>query len=143
MQLKKSFDVDCSRDLAATVLADDATITDLFSDQDTEITHREGNRRTAVSRYRALGREGEATFHFTFLDDGNIAFAKVCDGNVWKKLDGRVELRESSGGCRVTIDMDGRTKAFVPEITIRGPMKDQIDQMARALRDRIQTAARS
>ena len=137
MQLRKSFDVSCTPDQAAQVLAEDETITDLFADSDTRITRRDGNRRTAVSRYRALGREGEATFEFSFEDDGSVAFAKVCDGNVWRKLDGRVELAATGGGTRVTIDMDGRTKAFVPEITIRGPMRDQIDQMARALRERI------
>ncbi len=138
MQLRKSFDLSCPPDEAARVLAEDETITGLFADSETRITHREGNRRTTVSRYRALGREGEATFEFTFEDDGSIAFAKVCDGNVWRKLDGRVELSATGGGTRVTIDMDGRTKAFVPEITIRGPMRDQIDQMAHALRERIQ-----
>jgi hypothetical protein len=30
--------------------------------------------------------------------------------------------------------MTGRTKAFVPEFTIRGPMQDQIERMAAALR---------
>ena len=39
--------------------------------------------------------------------------------------------------------MDGATKALVPELTIRGPMKDQIQQMAAALRERIESAGRA
>jgi hypothetical protein len=38
----------------------------------------------------------------------------------------------------VRIEMDGRTKALVPEFTIKGAMRDQIDQMARALRERLE-----
>jgi hypothetical protein len=34
--------------------------------------------------------------------------------------------------------MDGRTKTFVPEFTIKGAMQDQLDQMARALRERLE-----
>jgi hypothetical protein len=35
--------------------------------------------------------------------------------------------------------MEGRTKSLVPEFTIKGPMRDQLDQMARALRARLQS----
>ena len=36
--------------------------------------------------------------------------------------------------------MDGRTKALVPEFTIRGAMQEQIEQMATALRRRLEQA---
>ncbi len=38
--------------------------------------------------------------------------------------------------------MDGRTKTFVPEFTIKGPMQEQLDQMAEGLRGAIEEAAR-
>jgi hypothetical protein len=34
--------------------------------------------------------------------------------------------------------MDGRTKPLVPEFTIKGALKDQLEQMAGALRERLQ-----
>jgi hypothetical protein len=37
----------------------------------------------------------------------------------------------------VRIQLEGRTKALVPEFTIRGPMQDQLEQMAKALRRRL------
>jgi hypothetical protein len=39
--------------------------------------------------------------------------------------------------------MDGATKARLPEFTIRGSMKDQIQQLAAALRARIESAGRA
>jgi hypothetical protein len=41
---------------------------------------------------------------------------------------------------RVRIEMDGRTKPLVPEFTIRSAMKDQLEQMANALRERLEEA---
>ena len=38
---------------------------------------------------------------------------------------------------RVVISLDGSTRALVPEFTIKGPMKDQLQQMTRALRARM------
>jgi hypothetical protein len=40
----------------------------------------------------------------------------------------------------VRIEMDGRTRPLVPEFTIKGAMQDQINQMAAALRERIESA---
>jgi hypothetical protein len=130
------------RDVAVSAVAAEETILTLFSDAETEIVAREGDRITAQTHYTALGRTGEATFHFTFLPDGGVAFEKVCDGNVWRQLRGSVSFEERGRGTRVWIEMDGATKALVPEFTIRGPMKDQIERMAAALRDRIESAGR-
>ena len=138
MHLEKQFDVGRSRDEAVALAARDDTLLGLFPDTDSEIVADDGRRRTTRTHYTALGREGTATFHFDFLDDGDIAFEKVCDGNVWRELTGSVKFRERSGGTRVRITMDGRTKGLVPEFTIKGAMRDQIDQMARALRERLE-----
>lgn len=141
MRLDRSFEVKAPPDVAAGVLGQDETLTSLFPDASTEIVAREAGRKTAVARYRALGREGEATFHFDFQPDGSVRFAKVCDGRVWKELKGAVTFEERRGGTCVSIAMEGRTKGFVPEFTIKGPMQEQIDQMARALRRRIEERA--
>ncbi len=139
MRLEKTFEVNRSRDDTVACVGDEATLLDLFPDGQTEIVGREGDRITTRTRYKALGREGVATFHFTHLLDGNIRFSKVCDGNVWKQLDGELSFEELDGGLtQVRIEMEGRTKGLVPEFTIKAPMRGQIEEMASALRRRIE-----
>jgi hypothetical protein len=141
MRLVKEFEVQRPRERAVSVVGEDETLVGLFPGSETEIVERRGARKTARSRYRALGREGEATFHFTFRPDGDVSFEKVCDGRVWRRLDGRLSF-EACGpeSTLVRIEMEGKTKGLVPEFTIKGPMQDQIEQMASALRRRIESA---
>ena len=134
MRLQKQFDVGQPPDVAARIAGSDDTLQQLFSDSKTEIVERSDNRRTTQTRYRALGKEGIATFHFVSLPEGSIAFEKVCDGNVWRELSGKVTFAKRGNSTRVTLQMMGRTKTLVPELAIRGPMQEQIDQMASALR---------
>jgi hypothetical protein len=139
--MEKTFEVKKSRDRSVEVLDQDETLTGLFPDTETRIVGREGDRKTIVSHYKALGREGDATFHFDFLMDGSVRFQKVCDGKVWRELRGEVTFEErGEDRTRVCIEMEGRTKSFVPEFTIKGPMQEQIEQMARALKKRIESA---
>jgi hypothetical protein len=133
MRLQKQFDVSQPPDVAARIAARDDTLEQLFSESKTEIVERSGNRRTTRTHYRALGKQGVATFRFHSMPDGSIGFEKVCDGNVWRDLSGKVTFSKRGAGSRVTLDMTGRTKALVPELAIRGPMREQIDQMASAL----------
>jgi YD repeat-containing protein len=135
VHLEKQFDVKCSPQTAAEIAARDETLTSLFPDAETEIVERDAGRRTTRTRYTALGRSGTATFHFTFRDDGDVDFEKVCDGNVWRELRGRLSFRARGERTRVRIAMDGRTRSLVPEFTIKGAMQDQIEQMASALRE--------
>ena len=72
------------------------------------------------------------------LPDGSLRFEKVCDGNVWRFLEGKIELEDDAGTTTVRISMEGQTRSFVPEITIRVPMREQIDQMAKALRAQLE-----
>jgi hypothetical protein len=138
VHLEKEFSVKRPRADSARIAAQDETLLGLFPDTRTEIVERVGNRRTARSHYTALGRAGTATFHFTFRDDGDVEFEKVCDGNVWRELKGTLRFRPQGDRTRVQIAMDGRTKALVPEFTIKGAMRDQIEQMADALRRRLE-----
>ena len=39
---------------------------------------------------------------------------------------------------RVLLSMEGATRALVPEFTIKGPMRDQLDQMTKSLRARLE-----
>jgi hypothetical protein len=139
MKLSKEFDVTATRARACEVLAEDATLTSLFPDTKTDIVARSGRRRTARSVYKLLGQEGEATFHFDAQDDGGVKFAKVCDGRVWKELSGRVTLQERGAKLRVRIEMEGKTKGFVPEFTIKAPLQKQLDDMAAGLRQRMES----
>jgi hypothetical protein len=135
VHLEKQFDVKRSPESAAEIAARDETLSGLFPDSKTEIVESEPGRKTARIHYTALGRAGVATFHFSFDDGGDVHFEKVCDGNVWRELRGILTFRKRGEGTRVRIQMDGSTKSLVPEFTIKGPMREQIDQMARALRE--------
>ena len=137
MRLERRFHVRQPREKVIELVEKDETLTGLFPDTDTRVVERSSDRKTTVSRYRALGREGEATFHFDFLGDGNVCFEKVCDGNVWRSLRGTLTFEERGKGTRVCIELDGRTKRLVPEFTIKGPMQEQIDQMVEALKRRV------
>ncbi|HKE11126.1 MAG TPA: hypothetical protein VKE73_06105 [Myxococcota bacterium] len=143
MHLEKQFEVKTSRAEAAAALAEDATLVELFPDQETQIVARQGNRRTTRTRYRALGREGTATFHFDLAEDGSVQFEKVCDGRVWRELTGSVTLEPRGQATRVKIEMEGRTKMLVPEFAVRGEMQEQIEQMAIALRKKLAAAAKA
>jgi hypothetical protein len=138
VRLEKQFDVRRGRDDVVECVVQDATLTGLFPDAESEIVESRGDRRTVRSHYRALGREGTATFHFDFLLDGGVRFEKVCDGRVWRRLVGEVSFEERGTGTRVRIELDGQTKPLVPEFTIKGAMRDQLAQRARALRQRIE-----
>jgi hypothetical protein len=140
MHLEKHFDVTRPHAEAVAIAARDETLLKLFPDARTEIVCDAEGRKTTRTRYTALGREGVATFHFDYRTDGDVAFQKVCDGNIWRELRGSLSFRERPGGTHVRIEMEGRTKGLVPEFTIRGAMRDQIDQMARALRDQLEGA---
>ncbi len=141
MRLSKEFDVSATKDRARAVLGEDETLTSLFPDTTTEIVARAGRRRTTKSQYRLLGQDGEATFHFDAQDDGSVKFAKVCDGRIWKELSGRVTLDGRGPKLRVRIELEGKTKGLVPEFTIKLPLQKQIDDMARALRKRMESNA--
>ena len=138
MHLEKEFSVRRPRDEAAGIAARDETLLGLFPDTRTEIVERDGARRTTRSHSTALGRAGTATFHFTLRENGDVEFEKVCDGNVWRELKGTLRFQAHGKGTRVCIAMDGRTKSLVPEFTIKGAMRDQIEQMAGALRARLE-----
>ncbi len=141
MRLEKQFQVKCTPEAAAELAARDETLMGLFPDKKVEIVERDGARRTVLTHYTALGRSGTATFHFDCEEDGTIRFEKVCDGRVWRELRGSVSFAARRGGTRVTIRTDGRTKSLVPEIAIKGPMRDELDQMAAALRARLESTA--
>ena len=138
MRIQKQFEVKCPRASAVEVAARDETLLGLFADAQTEIVACEADRKTTRTHYTALGRSGTATFHFTFLPDGDIEFEKECDGNVWRELRGALTFRARGERTRVHIEMDGRTRPLVPEFTIKGAMRDQLDQMARALREKLE-----
>ncbi len=139
MQLERQFDVKRPRDAAAELTAREETLPALFPHAKTEVVARRGDRTTLRAHYRALGREGTATFHFEFLSDGGVRFEKVCDGRVWRELEGTVCFETHGGGTRVRIELNGRTKALVPELAIRGAMQEQLEEMAGALREILET----
>ena len=138
MDLTEHFEVMRPRDDVVELLCRDETLLELLPQGDTEIVESEGDNRTTETHYKALGREGVATFRFTFQMDGSVRFQKVCDGNVWRKLEGLVSVEEiDDASCEVRIELSGRTKALVPEFAIKAPMEEQIQEMTQALEERL------
>jgi hypothetical protein len=120
----------------AQILAADATVTQLFPE--TEIVSSRAGTRETRTRVSALGTESIVRFVFKTVD-GGLTFSKICDGRVWRSLEGAVRLTPvNDATTRVQIEMEGTTRALVPEFTIRAPMKDQLQQMTRALRERLE-----
>jgi len=138
VQLSTQFEVKCPRATAVEITARDETLVGLFPDAETRVVECDANSKTTQTHYTALGRPGVATFHFVFAEDGDVEFEKVCDGVMWRELRGMVTFREHGGKTRVCIEMEGRTKPLVPEFTVKGAMREQLDQMARALRERLE-----
>jgi hypothetical protein len=136
MKMERSFEAPRSFDRVSEALGQEDTLLSLFPGK-TEVVERSGDRITTRTHYTALGREGVATFHFDYLMDGGVRFEKVCDGNIWKSLAGRVELEDLGDRCRVVLRLDGSTRRLVPEFTIKGPMEDQIDEMTEALQAKL------
>ena len=134
MRVEKSFEVSRNRDEVVERLCSDETLLELLPGE-SEIVESEGDHRTVRTHYQALGREGVATFDFTFLMDGNIRFQKRCDGRIWRELSGEVAIEERRNGAQLNIQMSGRTKPLIPEFTIKQPMEEQVEQMASALRE--------
>ena len=137
MRLEEAFVIRQSRSAIAARLDDDETFASLFPK--TTVVRTGERVRETCTPFTALGQEREIRFVFETLPDGNVRFAKICDGNVWRSLEGEVRLDEKPGQTtRVCLRMEGRTRTFVPELTIRGPMREQIGLMAGALRKRLE-----
>ncbi len=140
MKLEKEFVVSRPRDAVAKVFDQDATYAALFPN--TRLVSSKGGTRETSTAYSALGQSRDLRFVFDTRSDGNVRFEKICDGNVWRSLDGEVVLSASGADrTRVLLRMEGRTRAFVPELAIRGPLREQLEQMAKALEDRIESAS--
>ena len=137
MKFEKEFVVDRPREDVVAALDDDRTFAAFFPD--TQVTRKSERVRETSTPFQALGQSRDIRFVFETLPDGNVRFEKICDGNVWRSLEGEVRLEpHAQGRTRVLLRMDGRTRTLVPEIVIRSPMREQIEQMSRALRTRLQ-----
>ncbi len=137
MKFEKEFVIGRPRADVVADLHDDQTFAAFFPN--TRVTRKSERVRETYTPFRALGQSRDIRFVFETLPDGNVRFEKICDGNVWRSLEGEVRLEErDQGRTRVVLRMDGRTRTFVPEMTIRGPMREQIEQMTRALRTRLE-----
>ena len=137
MTFEKEFVVDRPREEVVADLDDDRTFAAFFPD--TRVTRKSERMRETSTPFRALGQSRDIRFVFATIPDGNVRFAKICDGNVWRSLEGEVRLEEKGAeNTQIWLRMVGRTRTFIPELTIRSPMRDQIGQMARALRKRLE-----
>ena len=135
MHFEREFDVHRPLSEVASLLDDDATIECLLPG--TSVTPRaDGTRETRT--VAPLGQSREVRFQFTRHAEG-LRFQKICDGNIWRSLAGEVRLENlATELTRVQLRMQGRTRTLVPELTIRGPLRIQIDRMSQALRARLE-----
>jgi len=139
MHLEKEFSVGRPRDEVVRVLDSDETIAALIPN--TRVTRKPDGRRETSTQVAVAGVQRELRFVFESRPDGNLRFSKVCDGRIWRSLEGEIALADQGGArTRVRLSMDGRTRPLVPELAISGPMKSQLDEMVEALRQRIDAA---
>jgi carbon monoxide dehydrogenase subunit G len=139
VHLEREFTVARPREEVARALDSDEAIAALFPD--TRVTNRGGGVRETLTRVSLAGSERELRFVFQTGADGSIRFSKVCDGRIWRSLEGEIRFEDEGGArTRVRLSMDGRTRALVPELAISGPMRGQLDEMVLALRKRIDAA---
>ncbi len=135
MHFEREFEVHRPLPELAALLDDDATIESLLPG--TRVTPR-ANGTWETRTASPLGLSRDVRFLFTRNSQG-LRFEKICDGNVWRSLDGEVRLESVEAELtRVQLRMQGRTRTLVPELSIRGPMRNQIDQMTQALRTRLE-----
>ncbi|MEE9281542.1 MAG: hypothetical protein V3V67_15325 [Myxococcota bacterium] len=137
MHFEREFTVRRSRAEVAALLDCDETIESLLPNT-TISTREDGTREARTPSPLRQSRDTRFVFH-GHADGGGLRFEKICDGNIWRSLDGEVRLEGIQGDLtRVQLRMEGRTRALVPELTIRGPMRDRIEQMTKALRARLE-----
>lgn len=138
MKFEKEFIVRHSRAQIARALDDDETIQALFPNS--TILSKTDGKREIETRYEVFGAENVSKFIFNALPgSGGTRFEKVCDGRVWKSLEGSVRLTPvGDSTTRVQIALEGATRPMVPEFAIKGPMRTQIDQLTQALRTRLE-----
>ena len=135
MKLEQGFEVARPRAEVAAALDDDVAIASLFPGTVVE------SKGSGVRETRSPAPIGsrDVRFVFTTRPDGNLGFEKICDGNIWRSLEGEIRLvAEGEGRTRIALLMTGRTRALIPELTIRGPLREQLEQMAHGLRERLE-----
>ena len=137
MKLQKEFVVGRSSHEIAKLLEGDKILETLMPD--TSIRQLPDGVRETRTPYQALGQSGEVRFLFRGMPDGGLRFEKICDGNVWRSLEGTIQLDAvDERMTRVRLAMEGQTRAFIPELTIRAPMRQQLEQMSQALRSELE-----
>ena len=137
MKLEKEFVLARRREELVGAFDDDAIYESLFPD--TRVTSGGQGVRETRTPYAALGQSRELRLLFRTLPDGNVSFEKICDGNVWRSLEGELRLEPRGDRTRVVLRMEGRTRALVPELAIRGPLRQQLEQMAESLRKQLRS----
>ena len=136
MRVAKEFFVERSRDELSTILDEDSTFASLLPGM--RVEKHEGPRREIVVPNPAAGATRPFRFVFETLPEGNLRFEKICDGDVWRSLRGEIALeRSGQARTRVMLRLEGKTRALVPELTIRLPLREQVDQMTESLRTRL------
>ena len=138
MKIDQQFVVGRGRSEVVRSLDRDETFEALFPD--TTVHSLGTHERETHTPYPGLGRARDIRFVFRTAEDGNVRFEKICDGNIWRSLEGEVRIEGvDERMTRIVLSMEGRTRAFVPELTIRAPLREQINQMAKALRTILET----
>lgn len=139
MRVTKEFFVERERGEIQSLLDEDLTFESLFPGM--RVAKRDGPHREIAAPNPTPGTDRLIRFRFETLPNGNLRFEKVCDGNVWRSLAGAIELERSGRAqTRVMLRLEGKTRSLVPELAIRLPMREHVDQMTESLRVRLGAA---
>ena len=133
MKLHTEFAVALARERVLPLLSRPSTLEKLFPG--TRVQTRARGVLEATTPIQRFGAARELRILIQPLADGALRFEKVCDGNVWRFLDGRVTVEAVDDAMSIVrIAVEGQTKSFVPELTIRAPLREQLEQIAKLLR---------
>jgi carbon monoxide dehydrogenase subunit G len=136
MHLEREFSIGRPLAEVARALDSDETIAALIPN--TRVTGTGAGRRETLTQVSVGGVQRELRFVFENRPDGSVRFSKICDGRIWRSLEGEIRFEaQGESRTRVRLSMDGRTRALVPELAISGPMRSQLDEMVEALRKRV------
>ena len=111
MKIDEEFVVGRGRSDVVRSLDRDDTFAALFPD--TTVHSLGAHERETHTPYPGPGRARDIRFVFRTREDGNVRFEKICDGNIWRSLEGEVRAEVvDERMTRIVLSMEGRTRAF-------------------------------
>ena len=139
MKLRKEFVVGRPCESVLATLCDSRTIEKLLPG--TRVEERASGARELITSVGAFASDRELRFLLVELPGRGLRFEKICDGNLWRFFEGRIVAEAiDEQMCTVHITLEGETRAFVPELTVRAPLREHLEHQSKALRAELELA---